>query len=158
MVFDAPYNGLLVLRDTARRRLLRANPAARDAIEQQLKAQIDGEGHTRSFTDRVRTLITDAIPGGDFGQDALARKLGLGRTTLKRRLAAEGTGVREVVDEVRKKIALRALLQPELSVIEVAFRSGYEDATAFNKAFKRWTGKSPAKYRSELRTRTVERE
>jgi AraC-like DNA-binding protein len=66
---------------------------------------------------------------------------------LRRRLAAEGTSHRELLDRVRAELALRALDEGELSIGEVAFLVGYSDTSAFHKAFRRWTGHSPRDHR-----------
>lgn len=146
--YDAEYNGILISRELARRKNLRANPNAHGMLESQVCSHDREGGAVRSFSDRVRAIISRGLEQADVGQERIARALHVSRTTLKRRLAAEGTHSRALIAEVRRAAALRALQQPGLSVREVALRAGYEDATAFNKAFKRWTGLSPAEYRA----------
>ena len=154
VVFDAPYNGLVVSGEIMRRKPARANPTAHEVLEAQLSAQAGREKRRETFTDRARRFFAGTLDTQDLSQDGIARALRVSRSTLKRRLAAEGTHLRALVAEVRREAALRALNQPDLSIHEVARRAGYEDATAFSKAFKRWMGISPAEHRARQRTRT----
>lgn len=96
----------------------------------------------------VRVLITQRLPDG-APMGAVAAELGLTERSLRRRLAAEGTGYRELLDEVRSALA-RSLLggRATIPVADVAARLGYADAAAFTHAFRRWTGSSPAAYRT----------
>ena len=64
--------------------------------------------------------------------------------SLARRLAQEGTTYGDVVDELRKSLATQYLKDPEMSLGQIAWLLGYEGATSFNHAFKRWTGRSPS--------------
>ena len=75
--------------------------------------------------------------------DEVARALGLSRQTLYRRLKAEGATFEELLDRVRRRLALRLLREQGLSVKETAYRLGFSDPAAFSRAFKRWTGTSP---------------
>ena len=63
--------------------------------------------------------------------------------TIQRKLAQEGTSFKDLVEDVRKNLALEYLRSTVLSVEEIALRLGYSDAPSFSHAFKRWTGSSP---------------
>ena len=78
---------------------------------------------------------------GAASVDAIARKLGVSRQTLFRRLKAEGVTFEKVLDELRHAMALEYL--GEKSVNETAYLVGFSDAASFSHAFKRWTGHSP---------------
>lgn len=146
--YDASYNGILISRELSRHKNARANPNAHEVLETEIRQQAQAGAQVHACSDRVRALIAEGLGGGGLCQDRVARALHMSRTTLKRRLAAEGTHLRALFAEVRKEVALCALRDPKLSVREVAARAGYEDATAFNRAFKRWTGASPVEYRA----------
>lgn len=80
--------------------------------------------------------------------DRVARDLGLSRQTLYRRLRQEGVTFDQLLDRLRRRLALRMLGQEGLSVKDAAYRLGFADPAAFSRAFKRWTGESPRAYRS----------
>ena len=82
---------------------------------------------------------------GDAGKDAIAGRLGMSGDTLLRRLKAEGTTFEAVLDELRHKMALHYLDGRKVSVNETAYLVGFSEASAFSRAFKRWTGTSPRK-------------
>jgi AraC-like DNA-binding protein len=71
----------------------------------------------------------------------------MSRRTLARQLAEEGTSFEALLDEVRLGVALQGLTGSELNVQDVAFLLGYSETAAFSRAFRRWTGQSPAEYR-----------
>jgi AraC-like DNA-binding protein len=72
--------------------------------------------------------------------------------SLNRALAAEGTSYRELVAQLRQEMAARYLAQDRLGIAEVAFLLGFSELSAFYRAFKRWTGRTPAEFRAEART------
>ena len=69
--------------------------------------------------------------------------------TFARRLAVEGTTYEEVVDGLRRSLALQYLKEPGMSLSQIAWLLGYEGSTSFNHAFRRWTGRSPSMARKE---------
>ena len=68
-------------------------------------------------------------------------------TTLQRRLQAEGLNYQRLKDEFRRDIAIDLLSVDQLTVAEVAGRTGFQETSAFSRAFKKWTGVSPGAYR-----------
>ena len=104
-----------------------------------------------SLSARVRGVIgydlTRVLPTAA----EVAAGLGLSVSSLRRHLIAEGTSYREIKDDCRKTVALRALASPEMSVEDVAYASGFEDSGAFFRAFRKWTGTTPSEYRKQLR-------
>jgi AraC-like DNA-binding protein len=67
--------------------------------------------------------------------------------TLQRRLGGEGTSVQALLDEVRHRISLRQLAESRQSIAEISYLLGFAEVRAFHRAFKRWTGSTPAVYR-----------
>lgn len=127
---------------------LQANPAAAALAEQQcaeLLSRMSGEG---SATAKVRREIL-AIPGEFPSFGDVARRLHQSERGLRRQLAAEGTGFRQVMDEVRETLARAYLRDTRLQIEEIAERLGYSDAANFTHAFRRWTGYAPGGFRSE---------
>lgn len=84
-----------------------------------------------------------------FPIEAAARALCVSTRTLKRRLQEEGWSYRTLVDEVRKREALRAMGNPSLRLEDIASLVGYTDQANFARAFRRWTGQAPGTYRAE---------
>ena len=67
--------------------------------------------------------------------------------TLNRHLREHGTSYLQILNDVRKELAIQYLRESDLSTDEIAERLGYTETTNFRRAFKRWTGKSPSVYR-----------
>jgi len=100
-----------------------------------------------AFRRDVETQIEALLPGG-ARMEAVGRALGCSRQTLYRRLREEGASFESLVEQVRRRVARRLLRDPKVSVKEVAYRLGFAEPAAFSRAFKRWTGKSPAAWRA----------
>ena len=96
---------------------------------------------------RVESLLLPVLHTGRAGMDQVADKLAMSRQTLFRRLKAEGTTFANVLDELRRKMALDYLKSRRVSVNETAYLVGFSDPAAFSRAFKRWTGSSPRQHR-----------
>ena len=100
---------------------------------------------------RARRALEDAFSiGSTLGENDIARALGMGTRTLRRRLAEEGTTLREVLDRVRFELAASRLSRSDASLARIAFELGFSDQTALSRAFRRWTGQSPAQFRRAM--------
>jgi AraC-like DNA-binding protein len=100
-----------------------------------------------AFRRDVERQIEALLPEGTLRIDSVAKAIGLSRQTLYRRLKAEGTTFETLVERVRRRLALRFIRDEGLAVKETAWRLGFAEPAAFSRAFKRWTGKSPADMR-----------
>jgi len=97
----------------------------------------------------VETEAQKLLPHGRAQRHNVAKKLAMSTRTLARRLATEGTTFEEVVDELRRSLALQYIKTPSVSLSQVAWLLGYEGSTSFSHAFARWTGRSPSVVRNE---------
>lgn len=95
----------------------------------------------------VRAAIERNAERGEYGVDALARTMGTGLRTLQRQVSSHGTTVRQMLDAARVAAAKALLRDRALSVAMVAEAVGYSAERAFVRAFKRWTGQTPAAWR-----------
>jgi AraC-like DNA-binding protein len=95
----------------------------------------------------VRELLVDALEAGEPDVDAVADELAISGRTLQRRLRDEGTSFREVLATTRRDLAEALLATGVGSVTEIAHRLGFSETAAFSRAFRRWTGQSPATWR-----------
>ena len=100
------------------------------------------------FRAEVEQRLEPLLASGEVGIERLARDLGYSRQTLYRRLKAEGVTYEQLLDGLRRRLAMR-FMREGLSVKDAAYRLGFSDPAAFSRAFKRWTGSSP----SGMRTR-----
>jgi AraC-like DNA-binding protein len=126
--------------------LVTADPAAMELARAQCDRELAAQAEAGGFVGRVREAVARA--GGGFRSlDEVARRLHLSTRTLKRRLAIQGTSFSGVLDEVRQQRALLLLEDRRLALAEVADRLGYSDAANFTRAFRRWTGQTPAAFR-----------
>lgn len=97
---------------------------------------------------RIEAALLPVLHTGDVSMSDMARRLGFSRSTLHRRLKAEGVLYEAIVDDLRRRMALDYLGSRKVSVNEAAYLTGFSDPSAFSRAFRRWTGTSPGRYRA----------
>jgi AraC-like DNA-binding protein len=86
------------------------------------------------------------LPLGNLTADSVAAEFNMSNRTLRRRLQEETTSYQEILDDVRAELARHYLTKERRDIDEVAFRLGFSDPSAFTKAFRRWTGQTPADF------------
>lgn len=99
---------------------------------------------------RLRGSVGDAESWPVF--EALAAELGTTPATLRRRLEREGTSYQAIKDQLRSDVAIDYLCNSGLSVDEIGARIGFQDTSAFHRAFRRWNGVQPGAYRRMARS------
>jgi AraC-like DNA-binding protein len=92
----------------------------------------------------VKKEVEKLLPHGKAQKKTVARALGMSTRTFSRRLAVEETTYEEVVDQLRRSLALRYLKDPGMSLSQISWLLGYECSSSFSHAFRRWTGSSPS--------------
>ena len=101
--------------------------------------------------DGVATQVYQRLRDSHYSRwpalEALAADLHMSPSTLRRRLEREGCSFQEIKDEVRRSLALELLCQTRASIGEIAAQCGFQEPSAFHRAFKKWTGESPGRYR-----------
>jgi AraC-like DNA-binding protein len=148
LVFDAADYAIVVAPEALAARLTTARPELAATLERRAETLLADLRPPLSLVDSVRALLTARIEHrGDESVDAIARALNTSVRTLTRRLAEHGTSHRELLSQVRIELAERYLAEPGITVREVARRLGFADASAFHRAFRRWTGRSPSELR-----------
>jgi AraC-like DNA-binding protein len=103
-----------------------------------------------SLIAQVENLVAAGLTQGSVKIEEVAKELGMSSRSLTRRLSELDTSFGRIVQELRRKLALKYLGEGELAVTEVAFLLGYSEVSTFNHSFRRWTGKSPTQYKREL--------
>ncbi|MEM7383981.1 MAG: AraC family transcriptional regulator [Verrucomicrobiota bacterium] len=116
-------------------------------MEQELRELSDDSGLDK----RVRIQISQALSEGVPTVTEIALRLGMSGRTLQRRLSDQDLSFKTLVDESRRELAQRLLKETDYALNEIAFLTGFSEQSAFNRAFKRWAGKTPRSYRLEAK-------
>jgi AraC-like DNA-binding protein len=102
------------------------------------------------FSDRVRALVARELATPRLSTSWVARKMRMSARTLARRLEQENTTFFALLDEARRVRALRLMEDRALNLTEIAMVLGFAHVASFHRAFRRWTGRTPAEYRHGL--------
>jgi AraC-like DNA-binding protein len=148
--FGARANLVAITDDALRIPLLTADPkllhVLRPFCDMAAEERNTVNGTLRSAVEKEAERL---LPHGKAKAQTVAKNLALSVRSLSRRLAGEGTTYAEIVDHLRRSLALQYLKEPGMSVSQIAWLLGYEGSTSFNHAFRRWTGQSPSAARNQ---------
>lgn len=147
VVWGAPRSAIVFRAEDLRRRLVKADPALRGFLVEQAEARLEAIAGDETWRGRVRREIESLLPSGEPSLADVATRLGSSERTVRRRLDEESTGFRDLVDEVRRERALRLIDDERLTLTDVALLLGFSEPSPLHRAFRRWTGMTPAEYR-----------
>lgn len=151
--FGQPRNAFVFARD----KLDIAQPHSDDTVHQVLRSNAEvllRERESESVAERVRAILRYEPDVAHVDVRRIATQLGMNVRALRRRLGAEHAPLSNLLDEARLRVARTELRKPGASIKEVAHGLGFSEASAFHRAFKRWSGQTPAQYVKQAVTRT----
>lgn len=144
--FSAAENRIAFSQQVADERLPGANPQfaqLNDEIVINYLARLEGE----NIVHRVKAAIIENLPSGGVSDASIADVLYMNVRSLQRRLKADGTTFKTLLNETRKELAESYIQDDKLTLSEISFMLGFSEISSFSRAFKRWTGASPKAYR-----------
>ncbi len=148
--FEQPHSAVAFPPAFLDRPIRDKNPMLRrllDSHAEQLLAQ--RRSMREDAANDVWQAISDALVNGLPSLEDVAARLHCSPRSLQRRLAERGQSFKELVDEVRRGLALQYMQDAKLSLLDIAFLLGFSEQSGFQRAFKRWTGTTPGQYRAQ---------
>ncbi|HEY1374542.1 MAG TPA: AraC family transcriptional regulator [Candidatus Binatia bacterium] len=152
-VFGAPAsfghetNAFVVDSEFLKRDVPAADPYLYPTLKRYLDQVLEEVPPENGFLASVRKAVADSMRNGDCKLAAVAKRLGMTVRTFQRALKEHHTEFQALLDDTRYRFAQNYLREPQHTLTEVAFLLGYSEVSAFNRAFKRWTGSTPMEYR-----------
>jgi AraC-like DNA-binding protein len=148
VLFNQPHNIITYQTKDLEIRTAKADKSINQFLVERVEEETKGlQVSPLKIVSDVERLIIDALPGGIPGINQVAEHMGMSSRTLTRRLAENGVSFRDMVRQTQEKISRDLLLNTSHSIGEIAFQTGFSEQSAFNRAFKRWTGEAPTAFR-----------
>lgn len=147
--FNQESASLVILAEDLERKVIGADPLLHALLEDQIR-RLRGGAET-GFADDIRRLLRTRIMSRRCSADDMAGLLAIHRRTLTRRLKDGGSGYRTIANEIRFEIARQLLEDTMVSLSQIAAALGYSEASAFSRAFRRWSGRTPTAWRADGR-------
>jgi AraC-like DNA-binding protein len=149
--FGALASSFLLRSEDLARRLAMADKTLAGYLETLADQKLASVGAERMLSERVRRALWAELSERTPNLEAVARALGMSARTLQRQLRQEGVTFARLLEELRREMAPALLRDGQHGVSEVAFLLGYEDPSAFRRAFQRWFARSPRSFRSSTK-------
>jgi len=129
--------------------LIHSDPYLNDLLLKYCEAALaDRRGDMSQLRTRVENAISSLLPHGRVLVEDVARSLTMSERTLARKLSEEGLNFTEILQQLRRDLAIRYLDDRKLHVSKISWLLGFHEVSAFTHAFKRWTGKTPREMRT----------
>ncbi len=147
--FDSEVDSITIARADADSELVSANKQIALMHDEMLMRYLV-EIKKGDIVQQVQSIILDNLPDGQVTDRLVASELNLSERSMQRRLKEHQTTFRFLLDGVREMVAKQYIENPMNRMSDIAFLLGFSEQSAFSRAFKKWTGKSPVEYRNSL--------
>ena len=153
VAFNKRINRIIYDHDVIEKPIPAANEEMAHMLDE-MAANLLEQRRMLRFSGRVREALLAQLPKGFPTRKKTAQILAVTERTLLRRLADERTTYQDVLENLRKSLALEYLRRPELTSEEIAYLLGFSSHSSFSRAFMRWTGQRPSEWRVHLPQKT----
>jgi AraC-like DNA-binding protein len=150
VLFGCETNALVIELSFAERPVPAADQNLYLIMKQYLDQVLSEMPQEDSLFAAIRKTIAESMRDGSPELARVAKKMAIGPRTLQRRLKEYGFDFKKLVEDTRQRFAVTYLKDRKNSLTEIAFLLGYSELSAFNRAFKRWTGTTPLDYQRKL--------
>jgi AraC-like DNA-binding protein len=147
--FEQAFSGLLLANDVLDRPLPQADPRLAVLHERFSAGRLAALERDGAELQNLGRWLSERMGQGVPRRAEAARALGISERTLARRLAARGQTFQGLVDETRRALALQAVAQSRRPLADIAQFLGFAEVSTFYRAFRRWTGLPPARWRRQ---------
>ena len=148
VLFHQPHYAITYKTTDLMTRTAKADDSIHQFLVERVKEETDGlkvVGSKLVFD--VDQLVKDALPSGIPSIHQIAEHMGMSNRTLTRRLSEAGASFRDIIKKAQEEVSKDLLKNSTRSIAEIAFETGFSEQSAFNRAFKRWTGMAPVAFR-----------
>lgn len=127
-----------------------ADPGLKALLDRQAQALLLALPEPDDFSRALQQVLLRLLADGEPTLERVAQVLHLAPRTLQRRLAGHGLSWQQWLDRNREQLARQYLGDPSLGLSDIALLLGFSEQSAFSRAFRRWTGTSPGRFRRQL--------
>jgi AraC-like DNA-binding protein len=146
--FGADHNRLSIDREVWEMRAASGRSGVLDVLKEHAELLLQKLPRGPDLVERTRRVIGERLRAADSSLESVARELNTSPRSLQRHLNDLGYSYHALADEVCSATARLYLGQPDIAVAEVAYLLGFADQSTFHRAFRRWTGFSPGRFRA----------
>jgi len=150
VVFDSDRNEAIIDKKALNLPIPGRNPRILKRLTKRLDMMMLNLHEQTSVATDCRSLVMSSLGHSHITIQAISKRMNMSERNLRRRLSEENMSFRKILEEARKEAAAIYLGDPKMSLSEVAHSLGYNDQSAFSRAFKLWFKQSPADYRRAL--------
>jgi AraC-like DNA-binding protein len=150
--FAMGENALVLARSLLEMPCVGADAALVAVLDRYAADRLEKAPQSNLVSDRARNVLREELRGGEPTAARLAARLKMSVRSLNRLLAGEATSFRELLDALRRDLAARYLAGDDMAISEISFLLGFAELSSFHRAFKRWTGRTPAEFRQQVRS------
>ena len=147
IVFNSNFSGLVFDKKYLELPILNANPNLFSLFENHAQSILNGLKSDSSLKNKIKKEIIFILKGEEPNLPIIAKNLGIGVRSIQIKLKEEGATFQQLLDEIRKDLALKHLKEDILSTADISYLLGYSEPSVFFRSFKKWTGQTPTFYR-----------
>lgn len=145
----APHAGMRLVPGIWNARIQTADPSLHATLKN-LAGRVEVKTfETTPLVFAVRSRLPEALRTGQFSAEQIAEQLGLPLRTFQRRLNEAQVSFQDLLDAYRQSQAMKMLARDNMTMAQTAYALGYNEQSSFNRAFKRWTGRTPRAWLAE---------
>lgn len=146
--FNTEENALIYKTKDLETRTAKADRSINEYLLERVQEETEGiQVNASKVVGDVEVLLKDALPSGIPSIAQISEHMGMSNRTLTRRLSEAGVTFRDLIKKTQEEVSINLLKNTSRNIAEIAFETGFSEQSAFNRAFKRWTGLSPVEFR-----------
>ena len=150
VLFNQPSYSITYLTSDLELKTAKADQSINQFLLERVDEETKGiEISASKVANDIQLLIKEALPSGIPSIAQICDHVGMSNRTLSRRLSENGVTFRDLIQRTQEETSKDLLKNTQRSITEIAFETGFSEQSAFNRAFKRWTGLSPVEFRKK---------